>query len=162
MSAISLFITGGTLDKVYNETKGKLTFDTSNLTKILAQSRTTLNIELQELMLVDSLEMTASQRTEIVTQCKKTLHSKIVITHGTDTMVETATEIAKENLQKTIVLTGAMIPYNVTNSDSLFNLGCAFSFVQTLPIGVYIAMNGRYFSWNDVQKNKSLGLFENL
>lgn len=162
MSAITLFITGGTLDKVYNETQGALTFETSNLTKILAQTRTTLDIELHQLMLVDSLEMSASQRTEIVTQCKKTTNSRIVITHGTDTMVATATEIAQEYLQKTIILTGAMIPYNVANSDSLFNLGSALSFVQTLETGVYIAMNGRYFSWNDVQKNKYLGLFENL
>jgi L-asparaginase len=162
METITLFITGGTLDKVYDETLGRLSFKKTHLTEILEQAKSNLNIELQELMLVDSLDMNALQRTEIVTQCKKTIHSKIIITHGTDTMVATATELAKENLQKTIVLTGAMIPYKVTNSDGLFNLGSALAFVQILPIGIYIAMNGHYFPWNDVQKNKSLGKFENL
>tara|TARA_B100000809_G_scaffold95005_1_gene93657 strand:+ start:13630 stop:14118 length:489 start_codon:yes stop_codon:yes gene_type:complete len=162
MEAISLFITGGTLDKVYNETLGELTFHNTHLAEMLGQARSSINIELQELMLVDSLEMSSSQRTHIVTQCKKTTNLKIIITHGTDTMVHTAAEIAKENLQKTIVITGAMIPYKVNNSDSLFNLGSSLAFVQTLPIGVYIVMNGECFHWNDVRKNKSLGVFENL
>ena len=159
---ISIFGTGGTLDKVYNETQGALSFEKSQLAETLKQSRSNTKIEFQELMLVDSLDMQTSQRAAIVSQCKNAVNSKIIITHGTDTMVTTAAEIAKENLKKTIVLTGAMIPYQVHNSDALFNLGTALAFVQTLPIGVYIAMNGRYFPWNDVQKNKELGVFENL
>lgn len=162
MDVITLFSTGGTIDKVYKETQGELSFNHTHIKKMLSQGRSKLNIKIQELMLVDSLEMTPAQRTKIVSACKKNSSSKIVITHGTDTMTQTAGELARENLQKTIVLTGSMIPFHITNSDSLFNLGAALAFVQTLPIGIYIVMNGHYFLWNEVQKNKELGVFENL
>mgnify|MGYP000159177211 CR=1 FL=1 len=162
MAAITLFTTGGTIDKVYDEIQGKLSFKETHLEEILKQGRSSLQVEVHELFLVDSLEMSELQRQEIVDGCSKSTNTKIVITHGTDTMVETAAALAKEKLQKTIVLTGAMIPYTIKNSDSLFNLGSALAFVQTLPTGIYIAMNGSFFLWNDVQKNKSLGEFENL
>jgi len=159
MSTISLFITGGTLDKQYNEIKGELGFIKTSIQEIIKDSRTTLDLSTKELMLVDSLEMTDTQRKEIVAACSSCKHHKIIITHGTDTMVKTAKEIAAKKLAKTIVLTGAMIPYRVHKSDAVFNLSAAFAFCQTLENGVYIAMNGRYFLWNDVIKNKELGIF---
>lgn len=162
MSAISLFITGGTFDKQYNNLKGELDFSKSSISEIIRDSRTTLNIEVDELMLVDSLEMTEAQRKQIVTACVSIKNDKIIITHGTDTIVETAKEIASKNIDKTIILTGAMIPYTIQKSDSAFNLATALGFVQTLKTGVYIVMNGRYFLWNNVKKNKELGVFQNL
>jgi L-asparaginase len=162
MSAISLFTTGGTLDKQYNELKGQLGFVTTSIHKIIKNSRTTLDIDIEELMLIDSLEMSKTQREQIVTACLSSKNKNIIITHGTDTMVETAKEIAHENLDKTIILTGAMIPYNIQKSDAVFNISSAIAFCQVLEKGVYIVMNGHYFLWNDVKKNKELGHFENL
>lgn len=162
MDAIAIFITGGTIDKSYNEIKGCLTFKKSSIPTILKQSKTTVKHIVKELMLVDSLDMSSTQREEIVNACKNATNNQIVITHGTDSIVETATQIAKENLTKTIVLTGAMIPYSIKKDDAQFNIGTAIAFVQTLSPGVYIAMNGVYFKWDNVEKNRALGVFQSL
>ena len=159
--SIRIFITGGTFDKEYNELNGELFFKDTHMPELLKLARCKLDIEIITLMMIDSLDMTAQDRKIILNNCKKTDADKIVITHGTDTMVKTAEILAKEKLKKTIVLTGAMIPYKFGSSDGLFNLGSALAFAQTLPHGVYISMNGRYFSWDDVRKNKKIGEFEN-
>jgi L-asparaginase len=162
MEPIQIIITGGTFDKKYNELNGELYFKETHLHEMLQLGRSRLSVDINTLMLIDSLEMDRSHREKILAVCTKTTAEKIVITHGTDTMVDTATFLAKENLQKTIVLTGAMIPYQFGSSDGLFNLGSSLAFVQTLPLGVYISINGKYFSWNNVQKNTNIGEFENL
>jgi L-asparaginase len=158
---IQVFVTGGTFDKEYNFINGELYFKDSHLLEMFERGRSTLTIDLKTLMMVDSLEMTDDDREIIVHNCERCQSDRIVITHGTDTMVETASRIAKEKIAKTIIITGAMIPYAFGNSsDGFFNLGAALAFVQTLPNGVYIAMNGRYFDWNRVQKNRKSGYFE--
>ena len=157
---IRILITGGTFDKDYNELTGQLYFHDTNLPEMLRLGRSRLDVNIRTIMMVDSLEMTDADRAIIVQNCKQAEEECIVITHGTDTMVETAAAIAKAVSDKTIVLTGAMIPYAFGSSDGLFNLGSALSFVQALPHGVYIAMNGKYFSWNRVRKNKERGEFE--
>ncbi len=158
--AISLFVTGGTFDKKYNELDGSLYFKKTHVENVLARGRSRLDIAIKTLMLIDSLDMTDRDRNVILDACKKTKSTQIIITHGTDTMVETAKLLAKNIADKTIVLTGAMIPYTFGSSDGLFNLGAALAFVQTLSPGVYITMNGKYFTANNVRKNKSLGIFE--
>lgn len=159
---IRLFVTGGTFDKEYNELNGKLFFEDTHIPEMLDLGRCKLDVNMRTLMMIDSLEMTADDRSIIVHNCLQCEEDKIVITHGTDTMVETAAMLAAAITDKTIVLTGAMIPYKFGSSDGLFNLGAALAFVQTLPNGVFIAMNGHYFPWNNVRKNKELGLFEPL
>ena len=159
---IRLFVTGGTFDKEYNELNGKLFFEDTHIPEMLDLGRCKLDVNMRTLMMIDSLEMTADDRAIIVHNCLQCEEDKIVITHGTDTMVETAAMLAAAITDKTIVLTGAMIPYKFGSSDGLFNLGAALAFVQTLPNGVFIAMNGYYFPWNNVRKNKELGLFEPL
>ena len=158
--AIRIIITGGTFDKEYNELDGKLFFKDTHLPEMLKLGRCKAPVEIRTLMLVDSLEMTDADRQIIVEQCRKCKEDQIVITHGTDTMEETAKVLGKAGLEKTIVLTGAMVPYKFGSSDGLFNLGSALAFAQTLSRGVYIAMNGRYFTWNNVKKNKKIGEFE--
>jgi L-asparaginase len=158
--AIRIFITGGTFDKEYNELNGQLYFKDTHLSDLLEMGRSKLDVEIRTLMMVDSLEMTAEDRTLIVHQCNNCEESQIVITHGTDTMAETASIIAQSVTNKTIVLTGAMIPIKFGSSDGLFNLGSALAFAQSLPAGVYVAMNGRYFNWDNVRKNKQTGVFE--
>ena len=158
--AVRIFITGGTFDKEYNELDGKLFFKDTHLPEMLKLGRCKASVEIRTLMLVDSLEMTDADRQIIVEQCRKCKEDRIVITHGTDTMEETAKVLGKAGLEKTIVLTGAMVPYKFGSSDGLFNLGSALAFAQTLSRGVYIAMNGRYFTWNNVKKNKKIGEFE--
>ncbi len=160
MSKIKIFVTGGTFDKEYNELNGDLYFKNTHLPEMLSLGRSQLDVDIHTLMMKDSLEMTLEDRQFIVESCIKSGENKILITHGTDTMVETATLLAKEINDKTIVLTGAMIPYKFGSSDGLFNLGSALSFLQAMPFGIYIAMNGNIFNWNNVKKNKSLGLFE--
>ncbi len=160
--AIRIFITGGTFDKEYNELNGQLYFKDTHLQDLLELGRCKVEVEIRTLMMIDSLEMTQDDRELIVHQCQHCEESQIVITHGTDTMAETARVIAREVPNKTIVLTGAMIPIKFGSSDGLFNLGSALAFVQTLPPGVYVAMNGRYFHWNNVRKNKETGVFEEL
>ena len=160
--AIRIFITGGTFDKEYNELNGKLYFKDTHLHEMLKLGRCRVEVDIRTLMMIDSLEMTDEDRALIVQQCIKSDEDRIVITHGTDTMVETATVLAKVNINKTIVITGAMIPYKFGSSDGLFNLGSALAFVQTLPHGVYIAMNGKYFNWDNVRKNRATAQFEEL
>ncbi len=158
--AIRIFITGGTFDKEYNELNGSLYFKDTHLPEMLKLGRSKVEVDIRTLMMIDSLEMTNDDRQLIIHQCKNTEEDKIIITHGTDTMTDTAELLAQEITNKTIVLTGAMIPYKFGSSDGLFNLGSAIAFVQTLPIGVYVAMNGQYFKAGMVKKNKKTGSFE--
>jgi len=157
---IRLFVTGGTFDKEYNELNGQLFFKDTHIHEILKLGRSRLNINIRTLMLIDSLEMTDSDRKIIAENCSNCEEERIVITHGTDTMTDTANYLAEKKINKTIVITGAMIPYKFGSSDGLFNLGGALAFVQTLPAGVYIAMNGRYFNWDNCRKDKQNGIFE--
>jgi L-asparaginase len=160
--AIRIFITGGTFDKEYDELDGKLFFKDTHLPEMLKLGRCKVSVDIRTLMLVDSLEMTDADRQLIVDQCRKCKEERIVITHGTDTMETTANVLGKVITDKTIVLTGAMVPYKFGSSDGLFNLGSALAFAQTLPHGVYIAMNGRNFTWDNVKKNKKTGEFEEV
>lgn len=160
--SIRIFITGGTFDKEYNELTGQLYFKDSQLPEMLELGRNLVPVEIRTLMMVDSLEMTGDDRELIAEHCIKSPETQIIITHGTDTMAETAQLLSKRINDKTIVLTGAMIPYKFGSSDGLFNLGSALAFVQTLPPGVYVAMNGRYFNASNVRKNKQTGVFEEL
>lgn|SRR5574340_931491 len=157
---IRIFVTGGTFDKEYDELRGQLYFKDSHLPEMLKLGRCALDVEIRTLMLIDSLEMTDADRALIVEQCRTAAESRIVITHGTDTMTETAGTLAAASLGKTIVLTGAMVPYKFGSSDGLFNLGSALAFAQTLAPGVYIAMNGRCFPAGRVHKNRATGIFE--
>tara|TARA_B100000900_G_scaffold406744_1_gene418235 strand:+ start:98 stop:583 length:486 start_codon:yes stop_codon:yes gene_type:complete len=158
---IQIFITGGTFDKSYNHISGDLFFEKTHLPEMLQRSKCRLKVEVKTLMMIDSLEMSESDIFKIVEECKKSKSERIVITHGTDTMVNTANELAAKIKDKTIVLTGAMIPYAFgSSSDGFFNLGSALSFVQTLEKGVFIAMNGQFFRNEDVKKNRDLGFFE--
>jgi L-asparaginase len=159
---IRVFVTGGTFDKEYDEITGRLYFKETHLPEMLKLGRCRLDIEIVTLMMIDSLDMKEADRMLIARHCRQCAEEKIVITHGTDTMVETAQVLAQNISGKTIVLTGAMIPYAFGSSDGLFNLGSALSFAQALPHGVYIAMNGRHFAWNDVKKNRELGVFEEV
>jgi L-asparaginase len=157
---IRIFITGGTFDKEYNELNGQLYFKDTHMSELLEKGRSKVPVEIRTLMMVDSLEMTDGDRDLIAHQCNTCDETQIVITHGTDTMAETAAVLAKKVKDKTVVLTGAMIPIKFGSSDGLFNLGSALAFAQTLPAGVYVAMNGRYFHWDNVRKNKETGVFE--
>ena len=159
MNPIKIFVTGGTFDKEYNELNGTLYFKKTHLHEMLELGRSQLKVDIETLMMKDSLEMSDDDRNSIVQKCFKSNEDKILITHGTDTMVKTAKLLAAKINSKTIVLTGAMIPYKFGSSDGLFNLGSALSFLQSLPHGIYIAMNGNIFSWDNVKKNKALGLF---
>ncbi len=160
--AVRILITGGTFDKEYDEITGELYFKDTHMREILDLGRSKLEVKIRTLMLIDSLDMTDNDRAVILDNCKRVDENQIVITHGTDTMAETAKLLAEANLEKTIVLTGAMIPYKFGSSDGLFNFGGALAFAQALPHGVYIAMNGRYFDWDKVQKNKKTGVFEEI
>lgn len=159
---IRIFVTGGTFDKEYNELNGSLYFKDTHLNEMLKLGRCKVPIEIRTLMMTDSIDMTDEERELIAFNCEKSDSDKIIITHGTDTMVETAKVIAQKVKNKTIVLTGAMVPYKFGSSDGLFNLGAAIAFVQTLSSGVYIAMNGRYFIWNNCRKNSLIGEFEEI
>jgi L-asparaginase len=164
-SMIRIFVTGGTFDKDYNELTGSLVFKDTHLPEMLRLGRSGVDVSIRTLMMIDSLEMTAADRTLIVEQCRQASEPQIIITHGTDTMIETAGVLAAAlgpDTRKTVVLTGAMVPYAFGSSDGLFNLGSALSFVQILPPGVYVAMNGRYFLWDRVRKNRESGVFEAL
>ncbi len=157
---IRIIITGGTFDKAYDEIRGSLTFKDTHLPEILRFVRCTVPIELELNQLIDSLDMQTANRLSILESCRRAAEERIVITHGTDTMTETAEVLGNADLKKTIVMTGAMVPYMVSNSDAVFNLGCALLAVQILPAGVYIAMNGQVFAWDNVRKNKELGVFQ--
>jgi L-asparaginase len=159
---IHLIATGGTIDKYYNPTQGQLTFEDSHLPEMLKQGRCEVELQLEVLMQRDSLDITDTERQQIVDVCVKSTRKQIVLTHGTDTMVLTAQALQAQHLDKTIVLVGAMIPFTIRESDGLFNLGFALGAVQCLPAGVYIAMNGKIFTADNVTKNKVLGRFETL
>lgn len=160
--SIRVFVTGGTFDKDYDEVRGVLSFGETHLPEMLELGRCRLDVSVRTLMMIDSLEMTDEDRAIIVEQCRRCAETQVVITHGTDTMVETARALAAGVTGRTVVLTGAMVPYAFGSSDGLFNLGSALSFAQTLPPGVYIAMNGRCFPWDNVRKNRDAGIFEPL
>jgi L-asparaginase len=162
MDRIRILATGGTFDKEYNELTGELFFKSTHLGDMLQLGRCLIDVELETLMMIDSLQMTEADRQAILDRCRAAPESRIVITHGTDTMAETAAVLGKglAGTPKTVVLTGAMVPYKFGSSDGMFNLGTALAFAQTLPPGVYVAMNGRYFEWDSVHKNKGRGVFE--
>lgn len=158
---IRILVTGGTFDKQYDELSGRLFFRETHVSEMLRLGRSRLEVTVETAMMVDSLDLDESGRGAIVARCAAAPERAILITHGTDTMVETAQALAEARLpEKTIVLTGAMVPYAFGSSDGLFNLGSALSFVQVLPPGVYIAMNGRHFRWDKVRKNRATGTFE--
>ena len=160
---IRIFVTGGTFDKEYDMINGRLYFNETNVDEMLQKGRCTVPYTIETLMMIDSLEMTDSDREKILNSCKNTIEDRILITHGTDTMTLTGEFLAKSLLNKTIVITGAMIPYSLGfSSDGMFNLGNAIAFAQVLPPGVYIAMNGKYFPWSEVKKNKQTGYFEKI
>jgi L-asparaginase len=160
MEPVRIIITGGTFDKHYDEIRGVLAFKDTHLPEILKYVRCTLPIELELNQLIDSLEMHLDNRLKILESCRRAPESRIVVTHGTDTMIETGRILGEAALGKTIVLTGAMVPYSFTASDAVFNLGTSIAAVQILPPGVYVAMNGQVFSWDRVRKNRDAGTFE--
>lgn len=157
---IKILITGGTFDKEYRELTGELFFRNTHVASMLELGRAKIDVKIRTLMLIDSLEMTDNHRKIILEKCRNAKEDKIIITHGTDTMAETAKFLGQNIENKTIILTGAMIPYTFGSSDGLFNLGSALAFAQSLPRGVYVAMNGKYFYWHNVRKNKETGVFE--
>lgn len=159
---VRILATGGTFDKEYNEIDGTLFFKDTHISELLALGRCKVDFSVRTLMMIDSLDMKPADRQLILENCKQCAESQIVVTHGTDTMVDTAKVVAQSIKNKTIVFTGAMIPFKFGSSDGLFNLGAALAFAQSLPHGVYIAMNGKYFPWDNVQKNRGLGVFEEL
>lgn len=160
--SIRIFVTGGTFDKEYNELTGQLFFKDTHLPEMLVLGRSRLDVQVKTLMMIDSLDMTDMDRELIVDHCLRADADKIIITHGTDTMSVTADVLASRVKDKTIVITGAMIPYKFGSSDGLFNLGSALAFVQAMPVGVYVAMNGKIFKAGNVRKNKQTGEFEEL
>ena len=159
---IKIFVTGGTFDKDYDEKNGKLFFKETHMSEILTLGRSEVEVDIETLMMIDSLDMTDKDREIIVESCISEEGNQIIITHGTDTMTKTATEIGKRKLLKTIVITGAMIPYKFGTSDGLFNIASALAYVQTLSGGVYIAMNGRVVDYDKVRKNRDTGIFEEV
>src|SRR5436190_23974931 len=159
---IRILVTGGTFDKEYDELTGQLFFKDTHIVEMLRLGRSRVEVTIRTVMMIDSLEMTDADRGLIVQNCLESEEDRIVITHGTDTMTETAAAVARAVTGKTVVLTGAMIPYAFGSSDGLFNLGSALSFVQALPAGVYIAMNGKCFRWDRVRKNRERGEFEKI
>lgn len=162
---IHIITTGGTFDKEYNYISGELIFVETHLPEMLKRARCGLDVRVEKLMMIDSLDMNTEHRELISARCKQSAAKRIIITHGTDTMADTAAYLAAEHslASKTIVITGAMIPYSLgISSDGFFNLGSALSFVQVLSAGVYIAMNGRYFNWDNGRKNYNTGFFEKV
>ena len=160
MEPIRILTTGGTFDKEYNELTGELFFQETHTGDMLRLGRCLLNVEIEPLMTIDSLNMTDAGRMAILERCAAVPEKRIVITHGTDTMPETAAVLGRQLKGKTVVLTGAMVPYTFGSSDGLFNLGTALAFVQTLEEGVYVAMNGLWFPWHSVRKDRQRGIFE--
>ncbi len=161
-NSILILVTGGTFDKEYDEINGRLFFKDSHVREMLGLGRCQLPLSIRTLMMVDSLDMTGADRDLIVHACRTCPEQRIVITHGTDTMTETALVLTRSGIGKTIVLTGAMVPYKFGSSDGLFNLGSALAFVQSLTPGVYVAMNGRCFAGEEVRKNREMGIFEGV
>ena len=159
---VKIFATGGTFDKIYNEADGNLIFKETHLGQMLRDSKCKLDVDVDTIILIDSLYMEYCHRHEILKKCKSCNEDRIVITHGTDTMTETAKLLGMKIKDKTIVLTGSMIPYSFVKSDASFNLGCAIAFAQTLPRGVYITMHGKIFSFDNVSKNNDTHEFETI
>jgi L-asparaginase len=157
---VRIFVTGGTFDKEYDELTGKLFFKDTHLQEMLKLGRCKLEVDVRTLMMIDSLEMTDLDRKTILDHCQQSAEEHIIVTHGTDTMEQTARLLGPAIKNKTVVLTGAMVPYQFGSSDGLFNLGSALAFVQSLPHGVYVAMNGKYFPWSNVTKDKATGEFK--
>jgi len=157
---ILALVTGGTFDKEYDELTGRLFFRETHLHEMLRRGRCLVEVRVEVLMMIDSLDMTDTDRARVVDRCRSCAEERVVITHGTDTMPETARALHAAGLGKTIVLTGAMIPWAFGSSDGLFNLGSALSFAQALPPGVYVAMNGRVFAGDQVRKDRRSGVFE--
>ena len=160
--SLRIIATGGTFDKHYNELNGTLGFTDSHLPEVLTRSRVTIPVALDTLPLRDSLDMQDADRERVLAACQASAETAIVIVHGTDTMKETAAVLGAASLGKTIVLTGAMIPYSIRHSDAMFNLGFATAAAQILPAGVYVAMNGQVFAWDNVTKNRAAGVFQPL
>lgn len=159
---IRLFVTGGTFDKTYDFLRGELYFEDTQVPEMLRLGRNKTEVRVRTLMMIDSLDMTEADRELITYNCRICEEKHVLITHGTDTMVQTAKILAEAELEKTIVLTGAMVPYRFGSSDGFFNLGSALAFAQILPNGVYIVMNGRFYHWDNVRKNRQTGFFEEL
>ncbi len=159
-ATLRILVTGGTFDKDYHELEGRLFFRETHVQEMLRLGRSRLSVQVETLMLIDSLDMTDADRERILASCRNAPEDHIVITHGTDTMEHTARTVGAAGLAKTIVLTGAMVPYTFGSSDGLFNLGSALAFAQALPAGTYVAMNGRWFPWDHVRKNRGSGVFE--
>ena len=162
MDIIRILVTGGTFDKEYDELTGNLFFQDTHVPEMLRLGRSSLKVEVRTLMMVDSLDMSDADRTSILEHCRNSPRERLVVTHGTDRMEVTARLLGQSKLDKTIVLTGAMVPYKFGSSDGLFNLGAALAFVQSLPHGVYVAMNGRALPWDKVRKNRKTGMFEEI
>lgn len=156
---IRIFVTGGTFDKEHDPISESLVFKETHIPELLQRSRSLLDISVRTIMLIDSLDITKGDQEIILKVCQDAKENNIVITHGTSNMEKTAQFLGERIKDKTIVLTGAMVPYVFLNTDALFNMGVALGFVQTLPHGVYVAMNGKYFSWDNVRKDTNLGLF---
>jgi L-asparaginase len=159
-AVLRLFVTGGTFDKEYDELSGRLYFKATHVHEMLRLARCRVEVAVETLLMKDSLDMDDRDRALIVERCRAAAEPRIVITHGTDTMAETARALAAASLGKTVVLTGAMVPYAFGSSDGLFNLGSALSFAQVLPPGVAVAMNGRVLAADRVRKNRETGVFE--
>ncbi len=160
MSALKIFITGGTFDKEYDLINGRLFFQDTHIEEMLLKGRSTIPHSIQTLMMIDSLDMTDADRKIILEHCKTCPEERIIVTHGTDTMTETALQLGAAKLPKTIIITGAMVPYTFGSSDGMFNLGSSMAYVQCLPHGVYVVMNGKAYQWDNVMKNKKTGFFE--
>ena len=158
--AARIIVTGGTFDKQYDAIKGELTFKETHLPAILEQARVTIPVAIEINQLIDSLHMTDEHRARVLEACRAAPEEAIVVVHGTDTMAQTAAVVGRARLAKTVVFTGAMIPYSVQGSDALFNLGFALALARTLPAGAYVAMNARMFPWDDVRKDTTSGRFE--
>lgn len=160
IASVRIIVTGGTFDKEYNELDGSLFFRRTHVQEMLTLGRCRVPVKIETLMMIDSLNMTAADRRKILAACRRAKETRLVVTHGTDTMAETARVLGPAVRDKTVVLTGAMVPYKFGSSDGLFNLGSAISFAQSLPAGIYVAMNGRAFDWDKVRKNRAKGEFE--
>jgi len=160
--SVRVIVTGGTFEKQYDALKGELTFKDSHLPRILELVRCTAPVVLEVNQLIDSLHMQAADRERVLAACAQAPESRLLVIHGTDTLVETAHTLGEAGLGKTVVLTGAMVPYSVAGSDALFNLGYALAMAQSLPPGVYVTMNARTFPWDNVRKNREQGVFEAL
>lgn len=162
LMTLRILATGGTFDKHYDELAGKLGFSDSHLPAVITRSRMTLAVTLEQLPLLDSLDMGDADRDRVLASCRAAPEAAVIIIHGTDTMPETAAVLGAAKLDKTVILTGAMIPYEIADSDAFFNLGFACGVAQLLPAGVYVAINGKIFNWDNVKKNRAAGVFETL